>query len=301
VKAVVFGNREMGCACLEELLAHEVEVPLVVTYPRDPREAPGFRCLAEFAASHGIAVTTPEDAQGRELLDWARGLQPDAVFSFYYGHRIPKTVRRVARLGALNLHGALLPRWRGRAPLPWVILEGETESGVTLHDMVDAMDAGDIVAQVRFPVAPRETATSLYAKSVAASRVLLRRVLPLLAQGRAPHARQDESKATVTPPLASRRDVDRTASVERFDRTVRAFARPYPGARTTLGTERVLVWAGEPDPAGSAGLVLPLADGTFRVDRIGFEDGPEVDAAEFVRQHPEAPDLVGLPRRPGER
>lgn len=294
MRAVVFGNRELGCACLEEVLGLGVEVPLVVTYPRDPGEAPGFRCLAETAAARGLPVATPPDASGKGLLAKVRALAPDAIFSFYYGHRIGKGLRGVPRLGAFNLHGSLLPRWRGRAPLPFVLLRGERESGVTLHVMVREMDAGDVVGQQRFAVGPRDTATALYAGTVAAARVLLRRTVPLVAGGRAPRTPQDHTLATFTPPLMPERDVDRSAGVERFDRVVRAFSRPYPGARTPFGAGGAVLWAGEPGER-PGGIVLPLADGPYTVLRLALEGGPECDAAEFLRRHPGAGEDLGRP------
>lgn len=297
MRAVVFGNRELGCACLEELLALGVEVPLVVTYPRDPGEAPGFRCLAETAAARGLAVATPPDASGKELPGRLRDLAPGAIFSFYYGHRIGRAIRAVPPLGAFNLHGSLLPRWRGRAPLPWVILEGEEEAGVTLHEMVHEMDAGDVLGQERFQVAPRETATTLYAKTAAAARALLRRIVPLVASGRAPRAKQDHARATFAPPLMPQREVDRSLPVARFDRVVRAFSRPYPGARAPLGTGGAVIWAGEPG-ARTGGIVLPLADGPYAVLRLAPEGGEETDAAEFLRRHPSAREDLGVPRDP---
>jgi methionyl-tRNA formyltransferase len=295
VKAVVFGMREFACVGLEELLALEVRVPLVVTYPRDPGQPPGYRSLVEVARASGIPVATPHDAAGRDLLDWIRGVRPDAVFSFHYAHIIPRTVRATARLGAFNLHLSLLPRWRGRFPIPSVILAGERETGVTLHEMEDDFDSGDMVAQVRFPVAPRETATSLYAKSAAASRVLLRRTVPLLAEQRAAFAPQDPTLATVCPSLVSRRDLDRRASVERFDRTVRALTLPYPGARVPFGGEGVIVWEGEPGEGGE-GVPIPLADGMYRAKILSFQNEPRLGWREFLERFPSAPDVLGLPR-----
>lgn len=297
MKAVVFGAREFGCTGLEELLALEVRVPLVVTYPRDPRLPPGFRCLPEVARARGIPVATPPDASGRPLLDWVRALRPDLLFSFHYDHHIPRTIRSVAPLGAFNLHESLLPRWRGPNPIPFAILEGERKSGVTLHEMVEEFDAGDVVAQVTFPVAPRETATTLHAKALAGARLLLRHALPLLADGRAPRAPQDRQAATVTPALEPRRRVDRTATVERFDRTVRAFAAPYGGARTPFGGESVVLLEGEPGE-GQGGLPLLLADGVYRVTRLGFEGEPDMTAEEFLQRHPGAEEVLGLPRPP---
>ncbi len=291
----MFGTREFACVGLEELLGMEVQVPLVVTYPRDTGDAPGYRCLAEVARGFSIPVATPPDASGRSLLDWIRGVRPDCIFSFHYAHAIPRTVRGVARLGAFNLHLSLLPRWRGLHPLPFVILAGEQETGVTLHEMEEDFDTGDVLAQVRFPVGQRETATTLYAKSVAASRVLLRKIVPLLAQDRVPLAPQDSTKATVTPALEPRRLLDRAASVDRFERTVRAFARPYGGARTPCGGETVHLWSGEPGE-GADGIPVPLADGVYRITRLSFEGEPEADWREFLRRNPASPDLIGLPR-----
>jgi UDP-4-amino-4-deoxy-L-arabinose formyltransferase/UDP-glucuronic acid dehydrogenase (UDP-4-keto-hexauronic acid decarboxylating) len=294
MKAIVFGAREFACVGLEELLGMEVQVPLVVTYPRDP--APGFRFLADVAKDLRIPVTTPADASGRPLLDWIRGLKPDCIFSFHYAHAIPRGVRSVARRGSFNLHLSLLPRWRGKAPIPFILLAGEAETGVTLHEMVDEFDAGDVAGQVRFPVAARETATTLYSKSLAATRVLMRKVVPLLLQDRVSLAPQDPTKATVTPALEPRRLVDRSASVDRFDRTVRAFANPFGGARTPCGDQWVRVWEGEPGE-GASGIPIPLADGVYRILRLSHEGKPEADWREFVRRHPAAPDLIGVPRR----
>jgi len=295
MKAVVFGTREFACVGLEELLGMDVEVPLVVTYPRDPSDPPGYRCLAEVARLRGIPVTTPPDASGRPLLDWIRGLKPDCLFSFHYGHAIPRSLRGVARKGAFNLHLSLLPRWRGRDPIPHVLLAGEPETGLTLHEMVDEFDAGDVVGQVRFPVAPRETATTLYGKSLAASRVLLRKVVPLIQQDRTPLAPQDAVKATVVPASGPRRRLDRRASVERFDRTVRAFARPFAGALVPCGGETVVVLAGEPGEEGP-GIPIPLADGVYRILRLCYEGEPEAGWEEFLRRFPASPDLLGVPR-----
>jgi methionyl-tRNA formyltransferase len=198
-------------------------------------------------------------------------------------------------MGAYNLHLSLLPRWRGRDPIPHVILAGDPEAGLTLHEMAEEFDAGDVVGQVRFPVAPRETATTLYGKSLAASRVLLRKTVPLILQDRTPLAPQDEVKATVVPAAEPRRRLDRGASVDRFDRTVRAFARPFGGAKVPCGGETVLVMAGEPGEEGP-GIPIPLADGVYRILRLCYQGEPEADWEEFLRRYPAVPGILGVPR-----
>ena len=300
MKAVVFGVREFGATGLEVLLAMDVRVPLVVTLPRNPADPPGYRSLVEVARARGIPVATPADATGRPLLDWIRAVKPDVLFSFQYAKFIPRTLRGVARRGAFNLHLSLLPRWRGRFPIPFVILSGERQSGVTLHEMTDDFDSGDVVAQVNFPLAPRESATTLYDKCVGASRLLLRKAVPLIREGRVSAERQDPHTATVCPRLDPVRPLDRSASVDRFDRTVRAFTRPYPGARVPLGGETVLLWEGEPGE-GAAGIPIPLADGMYRILRLSFENEAEIDWREFLRKYPDAPEMLGRPRPPVPR
>jgi len=294
MRAVVFGNREMGCACLEEVLRQGVEVPLVVTYPPDPGEAPGFRSLAEVASERGLSVAAPPDARGTRLLGAVRGARPDLILSFYYGHRLPASLLASPRIGAYNMHGSLLPRWRGRAPLPFVLLHGDRESGATLHAMVEEFDAGEIFGQERFAVDPRETATTLYRKTVDAAIRVLREALPALVDGRARGTPMDPALAVDTRPLMPLRELDVSATVERFDRTVRAFARPYPGARVPFGAGAAVVWDGEP-VAGPVGIPLRLADGVYSVRRLGVEGGPEMDAASFLRRYPDATAALGQP------
>jgi methionyl-tRNA formyltransferase len=296
VRAVVFGDREMGCVCLEELLRLGVEVPLVVTDPPDPAEAPGFRRLAEFAPARGVETAVLPDAKGPGLPDRVRAAAPDAVLSFAYRHRIPGAVLALPRLGAFNLHESLLPRWRGPTPIPSVILSGEETSGVTLHHMTADLDAGDVVGRETVPVERRETATTLYRKTAAAARTLLARCVPLVAEGRAPRTPLDLSRATTTAPIGAQRELDLRWSVLRFDRTVRAFTRPYPGARIPFGLASVVIWSGEPGE-GAVGVPLRLANGVYRAFTLGFEGQPARDASRFLEAHPDAAALLG--RREG--
>jgi methionyl-tRNA formyltransferase len=178
--------------------------------------------------------------------------------------------------------------------MPFVILEGDRESGITLHGMVREFDAGELVRQERFPVDPRETSTSLYGKSVDAARRLLRATLPRILDGTAPRSPMDLRSATTTPPLLPLRDIDRGATVERFDRTVRAFAHPYPGARVPFGGRHAVIWAGEPG-AGEGGIPIPLRDGVYRAMRLSLEGGAEMDAASFASLHADAADTLGRP------
>ncbi len=130
-RAVVFGYHDVGVRCLETLISGGVEVPLVVTVRDDPTETQWFGSVAATAAEYGIEAITPADANTVELQQRLADLQPDFIFSFYYRSMLDTALLSIARQGALNMHGSLLPRYRGRAPVNWAILRGERETGAT--------------------------------------------------------------------------------------------------------------------------------------------------------------------------
>ncbi|MGH8374300.1 MAG: bifunctional UDP-4-amino-4-deoxy-L-arabinose formyltransferase/UDP-glucuronic acid oxidase ArnA, partial [Pseudomonas sp.] len=171
-------------------------------------------------------------------------LDPDYIFSFYYRNLLSEPLLATARKGAFNLHGSLLPRYRGRAPANWVLVNGETETGVTLHRMVKRADAGAIVAQQKVAIERSDTALSLHGKLRAAASDLLRDTLPALLQGKVSETPQDESKATVfgrrTP--ADGKLVWAKPAEELFN-LVRAVTQPYPGAFCAVGEHKLIVWS----------------------------------------------------------
>ncbi|HEY4594200.1 MAG TPA: formyltransferase family protein, partial [Thermoanaerobaculia bacterium] len=147
MKAVVLGYHTMGCLGFDALLRHGFEVAAVLTHRDDPREEIWWDSLAARAEARGVPVHYPQDPKSPEFHDLIASYAPDFLFSFYYRYMIPPAVLELAPRGALNLHGSLLPRYRGRAPVNWVLVEGESETGVSLHYMVAKPDAGDLVDQ----------------------------------------------------------------------------------------------------------------------------------------------------------
>jgi UDP-4-amino-4-deoxy-L-arabinose formyltransferase/UDP-glucuronic acid dehydrogenase (UDP-4-keto-hexauronic acid decarboxylating) len=171
-------------------------------------------------------------------------LAPDFIFSFYYRHLLGENLLACARNGGFNLHGSLLPRYRGRAPANWVLVNGETETGVTLHRMVKRADAGAIVAQQRVSISATETALSLHGKLRTSAADLLSETLPLLGRGQLPGIEQDESRATYfgrRTPADGLIDWQQPAS--RLYNLVRAVTQPYPGAFCPLGERKLIVWS----------------------------------------------------------
>jgi methionyl-tRNA formyltransferase len=245
VQAIVFGYHDVGVRCLRVLLDAGVAVPLVVTHRDSPDERIWFGSVAQLAQSRGIETLLSEDMN--HLRERIRAISPEFMFSFYYRRMLPPEVLALARKGAFNMHGSLLPKYRGRAPVNWAILKGESETGATLHEMVAKPDAGRIVDQERVPIGPDETAAEVFAKVSDAAETVLKRSLPHLLAGTASLKKQDLSKGSY---FGARRPedgrIDWSKSALEIHNLVRAVAPPYPGAftdkmrilRTALSAER---------------------------------------------------------------
>jgi methionyl-tRNA formyltransferase len=231
VQAVVFGYHDVGVRCLRVLLDAGVAVPLVVTHRDDPHERIWFESVAQLARTHGIETLVSEDMN--QLRQRISEISPEFMFSFYYRRMLPPEVLALARKGAFNMHGSLLPKYRGRAPVNWAILKGESETGATLHEMVAKPDAGRIVDQERVPIGPDDTAAEVFAKVSDAAETVLKRSLPHLLAGTASLKKQDLSKGSY---FGARRPEDGriewSKSALEIHNLVRAVAPPYPGAFT---------------------------------------------------------------------
>jgi len=284
--ALVFAYSEVGYTCLDLLLARGVRVVGVFTHDDDPGEHHWFRSVAELAQQHDIPVFRPESLKNDPAIErLIRGdLKPDIIFSFYYRHLIPMSLLESARLGAFNMHGSFLPRYRGKAPVNWAILNGEDHTGATLHHMVAKADAGDIVDQQRVPIGERDTAAEVMACVVEAARSVLDRQLASLLHGTAPRHPQDASQASY---FGGRRPddgrIDWNWPSRRIFNLIRAVTRPFPGAFADMPDGRRLqIWWAEtisqhgrpgevlqPDP-----LVIAAADGALRVTDFEWPPAP---------------------------
>lgn len=241
-RAVVFAYHNVGVRCLQVLLARGVDVALVVTHEDNPDENIWFGSVKSVAADHGINVITPADPKSPELYDTIARLALDFIFSFYYRHMLPVDVLALAARGAYNMHGSLLPKYRGRVPTNWAVLNGETETGATLHEMAAKPDAGAILAQTPVPILPDDTASQVFDKTTVAAEQTLWRVLPALIAGEAPHLPNDLSKGSYfggRKPEDGR--IDWTKPAQQVYNLIRAVAPPYPGAFTDIGHARFIV------------------------------------------------------------
>ncbi|WP_377706058.1 bifunctional UDP-4-amino-4-deoxy-L-arabinose formyltransferase/UDP-glucuronic acid oxidase ArnA [Pseudomonas protegens] len=245
-KAVVFAYHDIGCAGIEALLNAGYEIAAVFTHADDPKENTFYGSVAQLCARKGIAVHAPEDANHPLWIERIAKLNPDYLFSFYYRNLLSEPLLATASKGAFNLHGSLLPRYRGRAPANWVLVKGETETGVTLHRMVKRADAGAIIAQERVAIERSDTALSLHHKLRDAATSLLRDTLPALAQGKITETAQDESKASYFGRrTAADGKIDWQRPAEELFNLVRAVTQPYPGAFCAVGEHKLIVWSAE--------------------------------------------------------
>ena len=240
--AVVFAYHDVGVNCLTALLNAGIQVDLVVTHQDDPHENIWFGSVAKLCTEKNIPYITPSADELAGLIPKLQSLAPDYIFSFYYRHMIPAQILACAKIAALNMHGSLLPKYRGRAPVNWAILHGESETGATLHVMEDKPDAGDIVGQAAVSIGPDETATEVFGKVSKAAVEVINQVLPSLIAGhipRQPNQLQKGSYFGGRKPADGQIHWNQTAL--QVHNLVRAVAPPYPGAFTNYQGQTMLV------------------------------------------------------------
>ena len=306
-RSLVFGYHTMGCVGFDALLRNSFEIAAVVTHADDPHEEVWWASLAERAKARAIPVHVPgkADLKGDELTSLVASYRPDFIFSFYFRWMIPTRVLTLAPRGAFNLHGSLLPKYRGRAPVNWVLVDGESETGVSLHAMVARADAGDLVDQARVPIAREDTAFTLYGKLEAAASALLDRALPLLREGRATMRPIDVAHGSYfggRTPEDGR--LDWSWGAERIYNLVRAVTHPYPGAFAELGGRKLLVWwavpvaASKPAPPGTVlavdadGITVATGEGALRLVTVQLGAEPELPASAFALAHRITPGAI---------
>ncbi|MBN1766082.1 MAG: bifunctional UDP-4-amino-4-deoxy-L-arabinose formyltransferase/UDP-glucuronic acid oxidase ArnA [Sedimentisphaerales bacterium] len=296
MKTIVLAYHEIGCVGIEALLRNGFEIEAVFTHKDDPHENVWFRSVAELAASRNIPVFAPQDINHPLWVEKIRQIKPDVIFSFYYRHMIKPAILEIPQAGCLNLHGSLLPKYRGRCPINWVLVKGEKETGATLHYMTTRPDEGDIVCQRRVAISPDDTALSLFQKVKEASEVMLDDILPLIRQGKAPRQSQNHTQASY---FGGRRPADGliswAGSASEIRNLVRAVTRPYPGAFSYIGDRKCLFWSVTAVPGSRETavpgtivsldpLIIACARDAVQVEFGQLEDGVYVSGAQLARE-----------------
>jgi UDP-4-amino-4-deoxy-L-arabinose formyltransferase/UDP-glucuronic acid dehydrogenase (UDP-4-keto-hexauronic acid decarboxylating) len=286
---IVFAYHTFGARALAALLARGETVAAVVTHEDQPGEGDWFESVADVARAHGVPVLTPPSPNTPAVIAQLADLHADVCLSVWYRRLLGEALLALPRVAALNLHGSLLPAYRGNAPLNWALVNGETRTGVTLHHMTPEADAGDIVAQAAIDIRPDDTALSLYERMVKAGVDLLERTYPAVLAGTAPRRPQDHARATV---VGRRRAEDGrvawTWPAARIANMIRAVTHPYPGAFVGDGDARLFLWEGTiADGVADAapgtivgvhagqGITVATGDGLLRLTRVQPAAGTE--------------------------
>ena len=263
IRALVFAYHNVGVGCIKALLDAGIQIELVVTHADDPHENVWFGSVAALCQERGIPYVQPEASDLLEFLPQFKKIAPDYIFSFYYRYMITSDILATAGIAALNMHGSLLPKYRGRAPVNWAILHGETETGASLHIMEAKPDAGDIVGQVAVPIDPDEDATAVFAKVSNAAVEVMQAALPELLQGRVPRTPNVLANGSY---FGGRKPEDGrihwNQSAKQVHDLIRAVAPPYPGAFTDWQGARMVI---------AKSKLSPLLPSSIDLDQLGIQ------------------------------
>jgi methionyl-tRNA formyltransferase len=263
IRALVFAYHNVGVGCIKALLDAGIQIELVVTHADDPHENIWFGSVAALCQERGIPYVQPEAGDLLDLLPQFKKIAPDYIFSFYYRYMITSEILATAGIAALNMHGSLLPKYRGRAPVNWAILHGETETGASLHIMEAKPDAGDIVGQVAVPIDPDEDATAVFAKVSNAAIKVMQAALPELLQGRVPRTPNVLANGSY---FGGRKPEDGrihwNQSAKQVHDLIRAVAPPYPGAFTDWQGARMVI---------AKSKLNPLLPSSIDLDQLGIQ------------------------------
>jgi len=239
-RAVVCAYHNVGVRGLSALLALGVEVPLVLTHEDNPIEQIWFDSVRALCAAHGIECLSPADPNAPEVVERVRDCAPDWLFSFYYRQLLKSDLLGIPRRGAYNLHGSLLPRYRGRVPVNWAVLHGERETGASLHRMALKPDAGALVDQLAVAILPNDTAHDVFRKVTCAAEALLLRAVPRMLAGTHTETPLDLTAGSY---FGGRRPedgrIDWSRGAWQVHNLIRAVAPPYPGAYTIADCARI--------------------------------------------------------------
>ena len=312
MKIVFAGTPEFAAAHLAALLAAGEDVLAVYTQPDRPagrgqrlRESP----VKQLAAARGLPLRQPETLREAQTQAGLAAFAPDLMIVVAYGLILPPPVLAVPRLGCVNVHASLLPRWRGAAPIQRAILAGDEETGVSLMQMDAGLDTGPVLRSVRCPIEPRDTAGSLHDRLAALGARALVDLLRDLRVGPVPATPQPAAWATYARKLdRAEAELDWRESAATLDRRVRAF-NPWPIAHTTLSGETLRVWEtaalaapadgrpGEVLAATRSGIDVATGDGVLRLRLLQLPGGRPITAADYLNARPSP---VGQILGPGE-
>ena len=300
MRVVFMGTPDIAATCLKKILADGFDVVGVYTQPDRPKGR-GMKLVAspvkQVALDAGLAVFQPENFREEETVQQLRELQPDVCAVVAYGRILPQKVLDIPRLGCINIHASLLPRYRGSAPYQWAVLDGLKETGVTAMYLVREMDAGDIIDVSKTPIGENETAGELLDRLAVLGADLLSKTLSRFASGETvARTPQEESQVSFAPMLdKSMCPIDWSKTARQVHDHVRGL-HPWPVATMELGGKtfkvhetRVVPGAGAPGSIlelNKNGLVIACGEGAVEIRSLQAEGGKRMAAPDYFRGHP---------------
>ncbi len=305
MRIVFAGTPEFAAAALEALLAAGHQVTLVLTQPDRPAGR-GMTLQAsavkQLASKHGLTLHQPPSLKSEEERQPIIDARPDVMVVAAYGLILPQAVLDIPRLGCLNIHASLLPRWRGAAPIQRALLAGDAETGVTIMRMEAGLDTGPMLLRESLPIADTDTAGTLHDKLAVLGASLIVDALPRLERGELPGRPQPAEGVTYAAKLdKAEAALDWRQPAVVLSRAVRAY-NPFPGAVARVGGENIKIWRAEPcagtgEPgvvlaAGAEGIVVACGEGALRLTELQKAGGKRLAAADFLR---------GFALKPGQR
>jgi methionyl-tRNA formyltransferase len=302
LRLVFMGTPEFAVPSLQVLLEGKDQVVGVVTQPDQPSgrgmvfHAPPVKVLAE---AHHVPVFQPTKLRVPGVLEHLQAWQPDLIVVAAYGRILPTTILTLPPLGCINVHASLLPKYRGAGPIQWAIANGETETGITIMQISEQMDTGDIFLQKALPIAANDTGGSLHDKLARLGAEALREAIGLLKVGQLTARQQNEAEVTYAP-LIKKEDgrIDWSLNAVIIERRVRAF-NPWPSAYTTLNGKLLKIFAAQVEPAprsfqaapGTIVEVTPVSvsvatgNSVLTLLEVQLEGKKRLSAEEFLRGH----------------
>ena len=305
MRVVFAGTPEFAALALEAILAAGYKVPLVLTQPDRPAGR-GMSLQAspvkQRANKHGLQLHQPPSLKSAETRQPIIDAKPDLIVVAAYGLILPQAALDIPRLGCVNIHASLLPRWRGAAPIQRAVLAGDAESGVTLMRMEAGLDTGSMLLREALPIMENDTAGTLHDKLAALGARLIVEALPRLARGALPGELQPAAGVTYASKLdKAEAALDWRKPAVEVHRAVRAF-NPFPGASAQMDGQALKVWKAEPATGTGApgtvlavaadGIVVACGEGALRLTELQKSGGKRLPAADFLR---------GFSLKPGQR
>lgn len=295
MRVLLIGHDSFGKDCLKALLEQGEDLVGVITVPdRAGQVKPNP--TKEFATEATIPLLLPSSLKDPKVTDWVKSLLPEVIVLAFVTDIIPKGIIDIPKYKAINYHPSLLPRYRGGSAINWAIINGETETGVTIHYIDAGIDTGDIIIQERVPIYPEDTVASLYFERLYPIGVrMIAETVRMIGEGKAPRIKQDNSQASYQPVIQEKHVIiDFARSAQNVHNLIRG-SNPNPGATTYLQGKKIKIWSsqiiienfkqsrpGEILQIVPQGIIIASADGCIIAEKLQIEGGKKISAVDFV-------------------